>query len=180
MRFAEQIIVLPSARESVSSGGLPPSAPKLLSPPAALRRGWNERKTNSSRSRVSVMVSFNHQYAQQPLATMSPRRFAFSAATLDATIAPFRRIARCICSRQQVARTHRSRHCSDSVCFLRYFYRPDEAPGRRTIDPTLPEALARAAISRHGDIDRYGRARLRLGFFASSARTPTTDSASPY
>jgi hypothetical protein len=33
-----------------------------------------------------------------------------------------------------MARTHRSRRCSDSVCYLRYFCHADQTSGRRTLD----------------------------------------------
>ena len=36
----------------------------------------------------------------------------------------------CSCSQPLLARTHRSRHCSDSVRYLRYFCRADEASGK--------------------------------------------------
>ena len=40
-----------------------------------------------------------------------------------------------------VARTHRSRHCSDSVRYQRDFCRGDVAPGTRARDPLLPSGL---------------------------------------
>jgi hypothetical protein len=40
-----------------------------------------------------------------------------------------------------LARTARSRHRSDSVCFLRDFCRADDASGRLTFDPTETSSL---------------------------------------